>query len=1039
MAIAALTGLTSLNLWNNQIGDEGAMAIAALKGLTSLNLGHNQISAKGAMAIAALKGLTSLNLSDNQIGDEGAMAIAALKGLTSLDLWDNQIGDKGAMAIAALTGLTSLDLGHNQIGAEGAMAIAALTGLTSLNLGHNQISAKGAMAIAVLTGLTSLNLWDNQIGDEGAMAIAALKGLTSLDLRSNQIGDKGAMAIAALKGLTSLDLRSNQIGDKGAMAIAALKGLTSLYLGKNNIGAEGVTALLDAWSSSEQRSSQLKRLDLTENGDFGGLFVKEVLETTDAQAILAGYRRFTLAKKRETLRPLNELKLLVVGHEAVGKTSLLRYLISDKPRDPNQTKTPGIVQHEKIEVQGWSPHKCQVKLNVWDFGGQEMMRGTHRFFLTQRSLYLLILEDRRQDDRSIYDWLKTIRNRGGDSPIIVVINKSDAGKQDLRLDESGLQLAYPNIVTFLRTSCDPDDWAKGSIKRLREKIVDTATSDRRLKHVQDPIPANWLYIKNRVSQLAGQRSILSHDDFIALCKDRSGSAEPITEDNEQRSLLRLLHELGSIVAHGLERDAPASRREINLLDPNWLTGAVYRIMEMASSVQHEGEFCRSDLLGWLLPTLYPAERHEFILDMMQDRDIGLCFRLPTQREKRFLLPEGLPASRRFVGHWPDDSLRFRYLYNYLPPSLIPRFIVQSHRHLTPDKARWRTGVVLAVRNCEALVLADVDQRRVDIQVTGPPGQRRGALDVILNDLEVVHALNPEAEPVSVVPLPDRSDVHVRYEHLLMLEDRMGRDHSFIPDGADRLYEVAELLDGLPNRGQRPAQQTKPHVVILVHGIRTQALWQNELRKTLENSGFVVQPTNYGYFDVARFLFPWQLFASPVIRKTTKQIRLTLADHKDGDCSIIAHSFGTYVVARTLRDNADLEFKKVIFCGSIVPDSFPLEECRKRFEAPLVNEVGTRDFWPVMAKVITFGYGWPGTYGFRRPPVRDRWHNGRAHSDFLTPEFCRRYWVSCLSGDKWIDDDESADRPPWWLWVVSTFQIKYVLLIVVTALLWRWLI
>ena len=68
-----------------------------------------------------------------------------------------------------------------------------------------------------------------------------------------------------------------------------------------------------------------------------------------------------------------------------------------------------------------------MTLNIWDFGGQEIMHGTHRFFLTERSLYLLVLEDRREDDRSIYDWLKVIRNRGGNSPVMVVINKCDDG------------------------------------------------------------------------------------------------------------------------------------------------------------------------------------------------------------------------------------------------------------------------------------------------------------------------------------------------------------------------------------------------------------------------------------------------------------------------------------------------------------------------------------------------------------------------------------------------------------------------------------
>jgi hypothetical protein len=642
--------------------------------------------------------------------------------------------------------------------------------------------------------------------------------------------------------------------------------------------------------------------------------------------------------------------------------------------------------------------------------------------------------------------MKTIRNRGGTSPVIVVINKSDAGKQDLRLDENGLQETYPSIAAFLRTSCDPGDWAAASIEKLRKKIVEIITKNDCLKHVHDQIPTNWFQIKNQVRELAHQRAVLPHADFLTLCKHPGNGTVPVIEENEQRALLRLLHELGDIIAHGLERDAPAARREINLLDPNWLTGAVYRILDKASSVDQEGEFTRRQLADWLDPRLYAPERHEFILDMMQDRDIGLCLRLPTSQEERYLIPEALPASRRFYGKWPEDSLRFRYVYNYLPPGLIPRFIVQSRQNLTPEKSRWRTGVVLGVRDCEALVLADLDQRRVDIQVTGPPALRRAALNVVLNNLETVHALNPEAEPVAVVPLPDRPEVHVRYEHLLMLEQRMGSDYSFIPDGADRLYTIRELLDGVrrdeakqPSKVDSPTQHAKSHVVILVHGIRTRALWQNELRKILQKDGFVVEPTNYGYFDVVRFLVPWQPFAGAIVVEIARQIRHAQRMNKEADCSIIAHSFGTFIVARMLRDHTDIEFNRIIFCGSVVPHKFRFEDYRGRFEVPLVNEVGTRDFWPVIAEVVTIGYGSAGTYGFRRPAVRDRWHNGKAHGDFLNQKFCMKYWVPFLRNGEIVEDNETAERPPWWLWTVSTFQIRYLVLIgAVGVLLWHWL-
>jgi hypothetical protein len=96
----------------------------------------------------------------------------------------------------------------------------------------------------------------------------------------------------------------------------------------------------------------------------------------------------------------------------------------------------------------------------------------------------------------------------------------------------------------------------------------------------------------------------------------------------------------------------------------------------------------------------------------------------------------------------------------------------------------------------------------------------------------------------------------------------------------------------------------------------------------------------------------------------------------------------------------------------------------------------------MAEVVTFGYGSAGTYGFRRPAVYDRWHNGKAHGDFLNQKFCMTYWAPFLRNGQIVEDDEAADQPPWWLWAVSTFQVRYGVVIAaaiaVSVWLWRWL-
>jgi small GTP-binding protein len=649
--------------------------------------------------------------------------------------------------------------------------------------------------LSSLTSLQVLALCGNEIRAEGARTLAGLINLLHLDLWDNRIGDEGARALADLTGLSFLDLGANLIGDEGARELAALPRLEFLRLGRNRIGDEGARALLDAWCDAPSPVT-LRELDLRGNRDMKGLLPPEVLETRVAQTILATYRRYRDAKQRDALRPLNEAKLVVVGNEAVGKTSLIRYLVHARPRDPDERKTPGVAIHEKIEVDAWSV-QSQIRLNVWDFGGQEIMRGTHRFFLTERSLYLLVLEDRREDDRSIYEWLEIIAQHGGDSPVIVVINKSDSEVPQRQLDEAALQRAYPVIAGFLRTSCNDGPTAAVSIAALRAQIAATLTGSARLKHVRDPIPQSWLRIKDAIADLARARSVLPVRDFERLCEGEAATraSERITDPDEQRALLGLLHDLGAVVAHGLRGNAPAVRREITVLDPNWLTGAIYALINSPTVREQKGEL-HHDQLGELLdPTRYPARWHELIVSMMQEPALGLCLPLAHGNAPRYLLPDALPVSEPDYRMWPSDSLRFRFQYSLLPTGLIPRFIVEAHRSLTDQPTWWRTGVVLSAEGCRILVRGNTGKNRVEILVNGASGQR-AALSIVRNYFEAVHRHYARLTVSARVPLPDQPDVDVGYDHLATLEQDEGLEHAFRPEGALRKYTVRELLEGV---------------------------------------------------------------------------------------------------------------------------------------------------------------------------------------------------------------------------------------------------
>src|SRR5579872_622464 len=246
----------------------------------------------------------------------------------------------------------------------------------------------------------------------------------------------------------------------------------------------------------------------------------------------------------------------------------------------------------------------------------------------------------------------------------------------------------------------------------------------------------------------------------------------------------------------------------------------------------------------------------------------------------------------------------------------------------------------------------------------------------------------------------------------------------------------------PSASNREAddQQTDvvSHVVILVHGIRDFALWEAVVRGPLEQAHFTVAPTNYGRLNLLKFLTPFPFFRNSAIREVWDQIRIVRQNKPNAKLSIIAHSFGTYVVANLMRQNFDIKFERVIFCGSVVPRKFPFVQIQDRFVQPILNEVGTRDIWPAIAESITIGYGSVGTYGFLQPLlVRDRWHNGADHGFFLNQDFCKKYWIPFLRDGTILSAADNPEPPRGWLRLISVFKLKYITLLTMTCLFFQY--
>lgn len=258
---------------------------------------------------------------------------------------------------------------------------------------------------------------------------------------------------------------------------------------------------------------------------------------------LAAIRDYYTRLVSEGKRQLNEAKLVVVGNEAVGKSALVNYLVSDTPCS-NTGKTEGVNILDRINVAKWDVNRADtgeepLRLNVWDFGGQEVLYETHKFFLTARSLYLVVLEARRENtadaELDLHHWMRAIRNRGGEEvPVVVVVNKAEY-PHDLRLDEPRLRKEYPAIRAFVRTSCRdpksfPEEGGKG-IVALRKLIVDLVRNDNALQHVRDWFPLSYFRVKEEAGDLARRESMLSTIQYATVCVSAG-----ITGEGEQGNL-----------------------------------------------------------------------------------------------------------------------------------------------------------------------------------------------------------------------------------------------------------------------------------------------------------------------------------------------------------------------------------------------------------------------------------------------------------------------------------------------------------------------
>ncbi|MCI0691348.1 TIR domain-containing protein [candidate division KSB1 bacterium] len=669
-------------------------------------------------------------------------ALGQLMQLQALNLYNTQLTVLPEW-LGQLTQLGWLDLSDNKLTALPEW-LGKLTQLQRLYLSANQFTVL-PKSLGQLTQLVELRLSNNQLTTL-PKSLGQLTQLLILDLHNNQLMALPE-SLGQLMQLQQLDLSYNHLTVLPE-SLRQLKSLGLLFLHGNSALAIPVEVLGPTRENVFRKDAQL----------------------SDPSKILEYYFRMLGGR-----RPLNEAKLILVGRGSVGKTSLVNRLLHNR-FNKNEKKTEG------IRITEWPlrlNHSEEVRLNIWDFGGQEIMHSTHQFFLTERSLYLLVLNGREGgEDADAEYWLKLIESFGSDSPVIVVLNKIKEHPFDL--NRRALQQKYPAIRAFIATDCKDHI----GIKELH-KIIKKETD--RLEHLRDAFPASWFNIKD---QLAGmKKNYLSFEEYCKVCA-KNGEKDAAA----QEKLAFYLHSLGIALNY---KDDPRLQ-DTHVLNPHWVTNGIYKILNAERLAKQKGVIHLKNIPSILDSKKYPSRMHCFLFDLM--KKFELCFSFPDD-DTRYLIPELLDKqepvdTKEFP---PQSCLNFEYHYPILPEGLLPRFIVRTHM-LSEGLSRWRTGVILKFEANRALVKADVHEKKVFISVLGPAASRGRLLAIIRSDFERIHRDIFKSPPVEMVPLPEYPHVVVPYRELQIMEEQGEKELKKVVGEQVLNLDVQMLLNGVDLQG-----------------------------------------------------------------------------------------------------------------------------------------------------------------------------------------------------------------------------------------------
>ncbi len=465
----------------------------------------------------------------------------------------------------------------------------------------------------------------------------------------------------------------------------------------------------------------------------------------------------------------NEAKVIWLGNGMVGKTTLSHQLRTNVFKEiPASQRTHGIEIKEwyidfhelpeaickKMEdaaAQTQQDQKTEdvtipeyIHLRMWDFGGQEYYHATHRLFLNNNVMYLLvwdrdteaissvIMPDGTELDTYPRDYWRNNIDYYADKEKVVLEIENKAGN-NRSVEDADVQFVINHRNDEDSESITDYDHYMGKLKR---GILNNIS---RLDYLSKPFPKVYANIRDKVN--AHPDYIMEFGEFRKFCQrhDLTKKGEQLMSDEQHiRTLTEFLHETGNIICYRYKDKVAESLRDKVFLNPKWVTDTIYNILNKEIQKEAYGEF---DIEHVARQTTNSSE-----LDPKEWVDLMKEFRLIFEihkgnskdevKKQTFVAPQYLPKEcserdEKALYHWKKFSKPVHaftlHFPTFLPKSLFLKFIAEYGPD-TIEFIYWKNGLLFEMGD-DVTVYAECEygQRTISIFIQGNDEQVKSKL------------------------------------------------------------------------------------------------------------------------------------------------------------------------------------------------------------------------------------------------------------------------------------------------------------------------